>query len=215
VCAHAHAHAHATSTQSYFLGDKHSSLIKISVFTMLLGAVIAAADDLAFVSGTCGMAHASPRHTTRVHPCVVVLHLIACNLVFTTLSAGSSRLHIRIAHFTTSVHSALSTHRASKAFSACHHLSCTAPLHPHPPTHPPTTQDFNGYVWVFASDVFTAANGVYIRQKLDAKDLGRSGLMFYNCLFSLPIALAFVYAEGSYVTPRLFLLIVVTVLLLW
>lgn len=40
-------------------------------------------------------------------------------------------------------------------------------------------------------------NGVYIKQKLDAKDLGSSGLMFYNCLCSLPVVLVVMHLDGS------------------
>ena len=58
-------------------------------------------------------------------------------------------------------------------------------------------QDLMGYIWVFASDFFTAMNGVYIKQKLDTKDLGRFGLMFYNCLFSLPVVLLVIHADNS------------------
>lgn len=59
------------------------------------------------------------------------------------------------------------------------------------------SQDATGYAWVFASDLFTAMNGVYIKKKLDTKDLGRSGLMFYNCLCSLPVVFVVIYLDGS------------------
>ena len=55
-----------------------------------------------------------------------------------------------------------------------------------------------GYVVILANDVFTAANGVYVKKKLDSKELGTFGLMFYNCLYCLvPIATVVAY-EGKW-----------------
>lgn len=47
-----------------------------------------------------------------------------------------------------------------------------------------------GYTYVTINNILTASNGVVLKKKLDAKDLGKNGLLFYNSLFMLPIAFA-------------------------
>ena len=42
-----------------------------------------------------------------------------------------------------------------------------------------------GYVYVLLNDFFTAGNGVLMKKKLESKDLGKYGVMYYNSLFML------------------------------
>ena len=47
------------------------------------------------------------------------------------------------------------------------------------------------------NDFFTAGNGVLMKQKLESKDLGKYGLMFYNSLFMLGPAIVFAWQTGD------------------
>jgi len=57
--------------------------------------------------------------------------------------------------------------------------------------------NLRGYVYVLLNDFFTAGNGVLMKQKLESKDLGKYGLMFYNSLFMLGPATVFAWQTGD------------------
>lgn len=55
----------------------------------------------------------------------------------------------------------------------------------------------HGYAMVLGNNVCSAANGVYLKKKLESKQLGKYGLMYYNCLFMLPFMLMLISVTGD------------------
>lgn len=57
--------------------------------------------------------------------------------------------------------------------------------------------NLHGYVYVMITNTMTAANGVFVKKKLDTAELGKYGLMFYNSLLMMLPCLVGTWAAGD------------------
>ena len=68
-----------------------------------------------------------------------------------------------------------------------------------------------GYSLVMLNNVFTASNGVFMKKKLDSKEYGKYGLMFYNAIFMLVPLVIFAHLNGEFEKVSILVCITFTV----
>ncbi|KAF5912638.1 hypothetical protein HPG69_007626 [Diceros bicornis minor] len=57
--------------------------------------------------------------------------------------------------------------------------------------------NLEGYIFVFLNDIFTAASGVYTKQKMEPQELGKYGVLFCNACFMIVPTLILSVSTGD------------------